>query len=63
VRLGSLDMRWQTIPILIMAATLTACSSLHEARAILGIMPPPQVVKPKRKNHGKNTKAQAEETE
>ncbi len=42
---------------------LTACSSLHEARAILGIMPPPVIVKPKRKNHGKNTKAQAEKTE
>ncbi len=40
---------------------LTACSTLWEARAILGILPPPVIVHPKRKNHGKNTKTQAKE--
>jgi len=34
VRLGSLDMRWQFIPVLIMAATLTACSSLPKPKPI-----------------------------
>jgi thimet oligopeptidase len=33
-RLGSLHMRWQTIPILIMAATLTACSSIPKPKPI-----------------------------
>lgn len=34
VRLASRDMRWQIIPILIMTATLTACSSLPKPKPI-----------------------------
>ena len=34
VRLASRNMRWQTIPVLILAATLTACSSLPKPKPI-----------------------------